>query len=47
MHHLKSLLGTAALAAVLAAGTMAATTTVASADVACNSYGECWHTGQH
>jgi hypothetical protein len=46
MYNVKNLLGTAALAAVLTAGTMAATTTVASADVVCNSYGECWHTGQ-
>ncbi|HZL58880.1 MAG TPA: hypothetical protein VFC38_04200 [Stellaceae bacterium] len=44
MSNLKNLLGTGALAAVLAAGVMAATTTVASADVACNSYGECWQT---
>jgi hypothetical protein len=38
-------LRTGALATILAAGTIAATATVASADVACNAYGECWHTG--
>ena len=46
MHTMKNLLGTAALAAVLATGTLAATSTVASADVACNSNGDCWHTSQ-
>ena len=46
MRGLRKLLGTGALAAVLAAGGMVATTTIASADVACNSYGECWHVGQ-
>jgi hypothetical protein len=35
-----------ALAAILAAGTIAVTATIASADVACNSYGECWTTKQ-
>ena len=38
-------LKTGALAAILAAGTIAVTATIASADVACNSSGECWHTG--
>ena len=28
----------------LAAGTITATATIASADVVCNSYGECWQT---
>jgi hypothetical protein len=37
-------LRTAALAAILAACTIAVTATIASADVACNSYGECWKT---
>jgi hypothetical protein len=37
-------LRTVALAAILAAGTIAVTATIASADVACNSYGECWQT---
>ena len=37
-------LRTGALAAILAVGTMAATATIASADVACNGYGECWQT---
>lgn len=46
MYSLKNVLGTCVLAAILAAGAMAATTTVARADVACNNYGECWHTGQ-
>ena len=44
MHGLKKSLRTGALAAILAAGTMAATATIASADVACNAYGECWQT---
>ncbi len=43
MRVLRKLLGTGALAALLAAGGTVATTTIASADVACNSYGECWH----
>ena len=47
MHNVKTLLGTSALAVILAAGVTVATTPAASADVACNSYGECWHTGQH
>lgn len=46
MHRLKTLLGTGALAASLAVGGMVATSTMAAADVACNSYGECWHVGQ-
>jgi hypothetical protein len=45
MHSIKSL-RTGVLAAVLAAGTIAATATIASADVACNSSGECWTTKQ-
>ena len=44
MHGLKKSLRTGALAAILAAGTMAATVTIASADVVCNSDGECWQT---
>jgi hypothetical protein len=44
MHGLKKSLRTGALAAILAAGTMAATATIASADVVCNSNGECWQT---
>jgi hypothetical protein len=46
MSSLKNLLGTAAIAAVLAVGATAATSTVASADVACNHSKECWHTSQ-
>jgi hypothetical protein len=34
------------IAAVLAASTLVTTGTVASADVVCNSYGECWNTSQ-
>jgi hypothetical protein len=45
MHRLKTLLGTGALAAILAAGGIVATTPTASAEVACNSYGEFWHVG--
>jgi hypothetical protein len=44
MYALKKSLRTGALAVILAAGTMAATATIASADVVCNSYGECWQT---
>ena len=44
MHALKKSLRTGALAVVLAAGTFGASVTTASADVACNAYGECWHT---
>ncbi len=47
MHRLQKLLATGSLAALLAAGGMVATTSVASADVACNSYGECWHVQRH
>jgi hypothetical protein len=46
MHGLKKSLRTGAFAVALAAGAMVAATTIASADVACNGYGECWHTGQ-
>ena len=40
------LIKSGALAVILAGGTLAATATIASADVACNSYGECWTTQQ-
>ncbi len=43
MHTLKNWLGTTSVAALLAVAGMAATTAVASAEVACNSYGECWN----
>jgi hypothetical protein len=46
MRNLRNLFGTGALAIVLAAGALAAATTVASADVACNREGDCWHTSQ-
>jgi hypothetical protein len=44
---LKTWLGTGAVAAVLAAGGLVAIPSTASADVACNSYGECWHVQRH
>ena len=47
MNYSKSLLAKAALAAVLAGGTLAAAATTASADVVCNRYGECWHVRDH
>jgi len=43
MRNLKSSLKTGAFAAALAVGGLAVTIPVASADVACNSRGECWH----
>ena len=43
MRNLKSSLKTGAFAAALAVGGLAVTVPVASADVACNSRGECWH----
>ena len=36
-----------ALIAAIAAGALMATVTTASADVACNRYGECWHVKDH
>ena len=44
MNGLKSFLTASAVAAVIAAGTLAATTTVASGHVVCNRYHECWST---
>jgi hypothetical protein len=41
---MKRSLRTGALSVMLAAGTVAATAMIATADVACNSYGECWQT---
>jgi hypothetical protein len=41
MTRLKAALATGAMAAVMTAGVLA-TATPASADVACNRYGECW-----
>jgi hypothetical protein len=40
---LRSALLKGALAAAIAGGALVATTTTASADVACNRAGECWH----
>ena len=40
----KRSLRTGALAATLAAGAMVATSGLASADIACNAYRECWRT---
>ena len=40
----KRSLCTGTLAATLAAGAMVATSGLACADIACNAYGECWHT---
>ena len=42
MRGLRTSLRMGAFAAVLAGGALAFTAGVASADVACNSYGECW-----
>ena len=36
-----------ALATVFAAGALAVTATSASADIACNREGECWHVRHH
>jgi hypothetical protein len=44
MNSLKKSLRTGSLAVILAAGSMAAMISIASADVVCNSYGECWQT---
>ncbi len=42
MKSLKSILATGALTAAVTIGAIAATTTSASAYVACNRWGECW-----
>jgi hypothetical protein len=34
------------MGAVVAAGAIAATSSAALADVACNKWGECWHVGE-
>lgn len=41
---MKKIVSAAALAAVLGVGALAASATAASAYVACNGAGECWHT---
>ena len=46
MKHLGNFLATSAMAAVIAVGAFAVTTTSASARTVCNSYGECWKTQQ-
>jgi len=47
MSLLKTALSTAAVAALVAAGALAATTGAASARVVCNAEGDCWHTDQN
>jgi hypothetical protein len=44
---LKSVLAKSALIATIAGGILAASATVASADVACNRWGECWTVRDH
>jgi hypothetical protein len=45
--NLKTALAKGALVLTLASGALVATTTAASADVACNRYGECWRVREH
>ena len=47
MQRLKSVLGKSALIISVAGGLLAASATVASADVACNRFGECWTVRDH
>ena len=47
MNRLKSALASGALVATLALGAVAATASTASADVACNRWGECWTVRDH
>ena len=44
MLYMKRALSTVAIAALIGAGTIAATTGIASARVVCNAEGDCWHT---
>jgi hypothetical protein len=44
---LKSVLAKSALIITVAGGVLAASATVASADVACNRFGECWSVRDH
>ena len=44
MIFLKTALSAAAITAFIATGTLVATTGAASARMACNSEGDCWHT---
>lgn len=46
MRNLKKTLAAGALVAAVAGGAMALSATSASADVACNRYGECWRVAQ-
>jgi hypothetical protein len=46
MKNLKKTLAAGALVATVAGGAMALSATSASADVACNRYGECWRVTQ-
>jgi hypothetical protein len=41
--NIRNLLTTAALAAIVGAGAMTATTSAADARTVCNNYGDCWH----
>jgi hypothetical protein len=45
--NLKSVLAKSALIITVAGGVLAASATVASADVACNRFGECWTVRDH
>jgi hypothetical protein len=47
MFRLTSALAKGALITTVAVGALAASTTVAFADVACNRAGECWHVKEH
>ena len=47
MSYFKTALSTAAVAALMAAGAIVATTGTASARVVCNAEGDCWHTDKN
>ena len=47
MISLKKAVAATAIASLLGIGAVAATATSASAYVACNSAGDCWHTDRH
>jgi hypothetical protein len=47
MSFIKTALSTAAVATLIAAGAVVATTGIASARVVCNAEGDCWHTDQN
>ncbi|HUO90234.1 MAG TPA: hypothetical protein VMU08_13750 [Rhizomicrobium sp.] len=44
MTNIRELMATAALAAFVGIGALAATSTAASAYTVCNRFGDCWHT---